>query len=87
MTKLRLTEPAQFCSNEKEIYYSASAVDEDGNVYVIRWEITNRFAYQNFDEEGCCDWDYPSEVYSLKDEEDYRGESIEELFEILRDPA
>lgn len=47
-------------------YYEASAIDEQGNEYMVIWEILD---LENFaeleDESNACDWDNPSEIYLL----------------------
>ena len=45
-------------SNNGERYYSAGAVDADGNEYKVRWEIYDGF--DGDDESNACDWDKPS---------------------------
>ena len=45
-------------SNTGECYYSAGAVDADGNEYKVRWEI--RDGFDGDDESNACDWDEPS---------------------------
>ena len=47
-------------SNTGERYYSASAVDADGNQYKIRWEIYEGFDGE--DEGDACDWEHPSRI-------------------------
>ena len=47
-------------SNDCEGYYSASAVDADGNDYKVRWEI--RDGFDGEDEGDACDWDRPSQI-------------------------
>lgn len=47
-------------------YYTASAIDENGNEYMVVWEIKD---LENFaeleDESNACDWDNPSEICLL----------------------
>ena len=50
-------------SNDCEGYYSASAVDADGNDYKVRWEI--RDGFDGEDEGDACDWDKPSSIREL----------------------
>ena len=39
-------------------FYEASALGEDGNDYIIKWEITAPFdAWNNVEEDQMCDWD------------------------------
>ncbi len=45
-------------SNNGERYYSAGAVDADGNEYKVRWEIYDGF--DGDDESNACDWENPS---------------------------
>ena len=47
-------------SNDCEGYYSAAAVDADGNDYKVRWEI--RDGFDGEDEGDACDWDRPSQI-------------------------
>ena len=45
-------------SNTGERYYSAGAVDSEGNNYRVRWDIYDGF--DGADESEACDWDEPS---------------------------
>lgn len=47
-------------SDTGERYYSASAIDADGNEYKVRWEIYEGF--EGEDEGDACDWDSPSQI-------------------------
>ena len=58
-------------------YYEASAEDEDGNRYCVCWEITNREAFDEGDED-CCDWDCPTIVF------DSDGRNVTDLVEVFR---
>jgi len=42
-------------------YYTAHAVDGDGNEYDVNWSIANLDAYNSGDED-CCNWDEPAEI-------------------------
>lgn len=45
-------------------WYTALAVDEDGNEYRVVWTISDIDAYNNGDED-CCDWNNPAEILDL----------------------
>ncbi len=45
-------------------WYTAAAVDTNGNKYRVVWEISNLDAFNSGDED-CCDWDNPSEVIDI----------------------
>lgn len=47
-------------------WYEAHAVDDDNNEYRVVWEISDREAFDNGDED-CCDWENPSEIVRLSD--------------------
>lgn len=57
------------------VYYSAHAVDSDGNDYIVKWTITNLDAYNSGDED-CCNWDEP-EIYSYKENKTVDDAEIE----------
>ena len=47
-------------------YYTASAIDEQGNEYMVIWDIKDLENYAELeDESNACDWDNPSEIYLL----------------------
>ena len=50
-------------SNTGERYYSAGAVDADGNEYKVRWEIYAGFDGE--DEGDACNWDKPSLIVEV----------------------
>ena len=50
-------------SNDCEGFYSAAAIDSDGNEYKVRWEI--REGFDGEDEGDACDWDKPSLIVEL----------------------
>ena len=50
-------------SNTGERYYSAGAIDADGNEYKVRWEIYDGFDGE--DEGDACDWDSPSQIVEV----------------------
>ena len=56
-------------------WYEATATDENGNEYCVVWEISNKEAFNNGDED-CCDWDNPAEIYSYAD-----GKPVEAVIE------
>ena len=45
-------------------YYTAIAADNNDTEYRVVWEISNREAFDNGDED-CCDWDNPAEILNL----------------------
>jgi hypothetical protein len=44
-------------TNEEDAYYTAQAVDLDGNGFTIRWETKDDYSSLNEDEGDACDWD------------------------------
>lgn len=48
------------------VYYTAHAVDSDGNEYDVNWGIANLDAYNSGDED-CCNWDEPDKICSYED--------------------
>jgi hypothetical protein len=50
-------------SSTGERYYSAGAVDEDGNEYRVHWKIYDGFDGE--DEGDACDWESPAEIKRL----------------------
>lgn len=63
--ELALTQEAYLDGMEGENYYSALAIDEIGNEYVVKWEIKEEY-FNNLDaledESDACDW----EKYKIK---------------------
>lgn len=57
-----LTQYAYFDGVYDEEYYAASAIDEDGRGYLIRWEILEDYDPASQYEETACDWKNPSEI-------------------------
>jgi hypothetical protein len=47
-------------SSTGERYYSAGAIDSDGNTYMVRWDIYEGFDGE--DEGDACDWENPSQI-------------------------
>lgn len=43
-------------------YYTATAIDADGNNYAVYWEISNDYNPAENDESSACDWDSPVEI-------------------------
>ena len=54
-------------------YYTAHAVDEEGNEYFVNWNINNLDAFNSGDED-CCNWDEPDEIYSYTDNKPVKAE-------------
>ena len=53
--------------------YNARAIDRDGNMYSVTWEITEEFAkqleeqeLQYVDEQDACDWENPIAVEKIQ---------------------
>jgi hypothetical protein len=44
-------------TNQEDAYYTAQAVDLDGNRFIIRWETNDDYSPLNEDEGDACDWD------------------------------
>ena len=90
MKRIKLTQNAYYVGGEYRLhteggdlsktvlngYYTASAVDEEGNEYSIYWSIANREAFDAGDED-CCNWENPEEVYSWEDKKPINAEIIE----------
>lgn len=58
-------------------WYTASAVGEDGNHYSISWLVSDREAFDAGDQEYCCDWDDPIQIYSLDEYRTIPLDSVE----------
>lgn len=68
MKEIRLTQEAYVCGECGGYnWYEAMAADREGNEYLVKWEIEDYAAFENGDEEECCDWDNPVEVYSFEE--------------------
>lgn len=58
-----LTQDAYINNYLDRACYFASAADEEGNQYKVRWEIRDSFdAFSNDDESDACDWFNPADV-------------------------
>ena len=55
------------------VYYTANAIDDEGNEYTVNWNISDLNAYNNGDED-CCNWDEPDEIYSYADGKPVKAE-------------
>ena len=62
-------------------WYEAHAVDDDDNEYRVVWEISDREAFDNGDED-CCDWENPSEIVNLSDNKSVDAEILLEFRDI-----
>lgn len=45
-------------------WYTAHAVDENGNEYSVVWTISDPDAFERGDED-CCNWNEPAEILDL----------------------
>lgn len=43
-------------------WYKARAKDDDGEEYTVIWQIIDKEAFENGDEEYVCDWAYPTYI-------------------------
>lgn len=74
--KYALIEDAEMYTYERNnweiVEYSARAIDRAGDVYYVKWEITDEFEkeleeqeLQYVDEQDACDWDNPISVEKI----------------------
>ena len=56
-------------------WYEAHAVDDDDNIYRVVWEISDREAFDNGDED-CFDWENPSEIVRVSDNKSVEAEIL-----------
>ena len=74
--KYVLIEDAEMYTYQKGFWdmteYSARAIDKEGNLYSVTWEITEEFEkeleeqeLQYIDEQDACDWENPISVEKL----------------------
>ena len=58
-TKIILSQEAYYDHNAgTDPHYIALGEDEDGNEYLVRWEISDLDNYKDLEDEGdACDWD------------------------------
>ena len=56
-------------------WFEAPGVAEDGTEYRIVWEISDREAFDDGNED-CCDWKNPSEIYRLSDNKSVEAEIL-----------
>ncbi len=65
---LRLTNIPQSDNYQDTVAYYGCAEDDDGNIYDVRWSITDAWANREptegayDDESDACDWDNPADV-------------------------
>lgn len=60
-----LTQEAYITGNNENPYYEAAAVDENGEKYMVIWYILDNYNPEDGDEGEACDWESPSNVYSI----------------------
>lgn len=46
----------------EEVHFLAEAIDQNGNVYTVRWEVKDDFTEEDEDHGFACNWDAPSSV-------------------------
>ena len=46
-------------------WFEACAIDDEGRVYMVRWDVRDDFRWDDDDAGDACDWDNPS---SIRDE-------------------
>lgn len=47
---------------QEDYEYKAGAVDEQGNTYIVYWDIREDYDQEIMEEDMACDWDEPREV-------------------------
>lgn len=68
---LRLTDDPQADNYQETIAYYGHAIDDAGNRYRVRWDITDAWASREptedayEDESNACEWDRPADVLPL----------------------
>lgn len=70
-TEIELTQDAYITTINGEVgteYYTAGAVDAEGNDYIVNWKITEYWKDkldECDDESNLCDWDNPAEIRKI----------------------
>ncbi len=62
MLKITLQQEPYLDGTPDEPYFTALAIDENGNQYDIIWDIVNP---ESDDDGDRCDWDNPSDIWGL----------------------
>ena len=61
-----LTQEAYIAGTNENKYYEAAAIDENGNKYIVVWNILDNYNPEDGDDEGWAgDWEAPTNVYSI----------------------
>ena len=61
-TEITLMQAAYLAGTEEQSYYCASAQDEEGTWYEVRWQILADYDPAEGDEGDACDWYNPSSI-------------------------
>ena len=64
-TIIKLTQDAYPAGPIDSPWFEACAIDDDGRVYMVRWDVRDDFRLDDDDAGNACDWDHPS---SIRDE-------------------
>lgn len=64
-TTIKLTQDAYPAGPIDSPWFEACAIDDDGRVYMVRWDVRDDFRLDDDDAGNACDWDNPS---SIRDE-------------------
>lgn len=64
-TTIKLTQDAYPAGPIEDPWFEACAIDDEGRVYMVRWDVRDDFRLDDDDAGDACDWDNPS---SIRDE-------------------
>ena len=61
-TIIKLTQDAYPAGPIDSPWFEACAIDDEGRVYMVRWDVRDDFRLDDDDAGNACDWDNPSSI-------------------------
>ena len=61
-TTIKLMQDAYPAGPIEDPWFEACAIDDDGRVYMVRWDVRDDFRLDDDDAGNACDWDNPSSI-------------------------
>lgn len=61
-TTIKLMQDAYPAGPIDDPWFEACAIDDEGRVYMVRWDVRDDFRLDDDDAGNACDWDNPSSI-------------------------